>query len=72
MTNNVANCPHCGAEEGYYVKFQVTGWSREFFSFDGSEAENGEMWNMVNTRYSKKAHCITCDKEIKELYGQTR
>lgn len=68
-TNVLDECPNCGSDEGYYNKFQVTGWTRRNMNFDHTAGDNTEMWDGVNTRYSKIAYCQECHEEIIELKG---
>ena len=65
----IDKCPHCGSDEGFYNNFRVSGWSRYKYRFDGEDAYNGDMWDHINSKDSKKAYCCKCEKEIKELYG---
>lgn len=57
-------CPHCGSNEGYYTKVQISGSSIWRHNFDGSEHENGDFHESLSYEYSKFAYCIDCDKRI--------
>lgn len=60
----ISKCPYCGSDYGYYTKEHVTGSVMYNYHFDGSEADNGEMYD--NLRYSggKWAYCFNCDKRL--------
>jgi len=60
-------CPHCGKDEGYYRKYQISGGIVSNFHFDGRDMVDTEMWdNMTNQKITggKGIYCITCDKRI--------
>ncbi|WP_162944228.1 hypothetical protein [Paenibacillus aceti] len=56
-------CPHCGGGS-YYQKYQVSGPSRAYSNFDGTEAENGEMYEGLTYRGGKYAYCAGCHKRL--------
>jgi hypothetical protein len=61
-------CPHCGSDEGYYEKITVSGKSIYRYNFDGSEAENGDMYDGLSyKRRSNFAYCLECEKRIFKL-----
>ncbi|MGG3871643.1 hypothetical protein [Brevibacillus laterosporus] len=60
-------CPHCGSDEGYYTKMQVSGSVRYFIGFDGSERENGNMYGSINHQGGKVAYCANCNKRLFKL-----
>jgi len=60
----IQKCPYCGSNEGYYSRMQVSGSILTRFHFDGSEAENGEMYETVRHTGGKIAYCLVCNKRI--------
>lgn len=67
MTTNkskIQRCPYCGSTEGYYVKQQAHGPITYKFNFDGSEAENGDMYDDLRITGGKIAYCLNCDKRL--------
>lgn len=60
-------CPHCGSDE-YYEKQTVKGKIIYRYKFDGSEAENGEMYDGLDHRRSSQfAYCSECHKRLFRL-----
>jgi len=57
-------CPHCGSDDGYYNKQQLSGTAIYRFKFDGSEAENGDMYDLLRCKGGKIAYCLNCDKRL--------
>ncbi|TKJ83771.1 hypothetical protein PaeCFBP13512_22405 [Paenibacillus sp. CFBP13512] len=57
-------CPHCKSDEGYFRKDYVKGRMQYRFNFDGSEADNGDMYELLNFNHGKKAYCLNCKKPI--------
>ncbi|GED72610.1 hypothetical protein BRE01_63120 [Brevibacillus reuszeri] len=64
----LAECPHCGSDEGYYTKTQVSGSVRYHGGFDRSERENGDMYEHLSHKSGKVAYCSACDKRLFKLY----
>ena len=62
--NKMKKCPHCGSTESYYLKYQVYGSAKCYFNFDGSEAENGDMYEYLQHKGGKVAYCSNCHKKI--------
>lgn len=60
----IDRCPYCGSKDGYYTKEQVKGSVRYNYNFDGSEAENGEMYDYLSYSGGKYAYCLHCDKRL--------
>lgn len=62
-------CPHCGSNEGFYrkVRYNGSGIYRWPFSDTTPQPDNSDMYDRVNSRDSRRAWCVDCDKEIKEL-----
>lgn len=57
-------CPKCGDDEGYYTKMQARGLVITRFEFDGSEAENGDMYEGLSYSGGVWAYCLACHKRI--------
>jgi len=60
----IEECPYCGDDQGYYTKEQVRGRITYAFNFDGSEAENGDMYDGLSYSGGKYAYCLNCDKRL--------
>lgn len=60
----ISNCPHCGSEEGYYTKDYMSGSFQYRHNYDGTVAENGDMYDTLTTTQSKYAYCLTCRKRL--------
>ncbi|ASA22627.1 hypothetical protein B9T62_18645 [Paenibacillus donghaensis] len=60
----ITQCPHCNSSEGYYIKEQVSGTVHYRTNFDGSEADNTEVYDYLKHRSGKLAFCINCNKKI--------
>lgn len=57
-------CPHCGSDSGIYTLTTYVGvpYNR---GFDGSEQDNGEMYdNVTEFRGGKIAYCQECHKAV--------
>lgn len=72
MGNNIKCCPHCGSEDGYYTKDYISGSSYFYVKFDGSEADNGHMYEHLTHKRGKRAYCAECDRYIgpSDLLGE--
>ena len=57
-------CKHCGSDDGYYVKCTYRGSGIFRGNFDGSPAENGDMYDCLNSTPSKYVYCLHCDKRL--------
>lgn len=60
----VESCPYCNSKKGFYTKEQVTGSVWYNHNFDGSEAENGLMYDGLHYKGGKVAYCRSCDKKL--------
>lgn len=60
----VDRCPNCGSNMGFYSKDYIRGKIRYNYNFDGSEAENGEMYDTISTITGKWAYCCNCHKRL--------
>lgn len=58
------SCPHCGSVSGFYTKEQATGTVVIRFNYDGSEAENGSMYDGLTYKGGKVAYCTNCNKKL--------
>lgn len=57
-------CPYCGCGS-YYTKYTLSGFSVFIENFDGSEADNGSMYEGANHKLkSKYAFCFQCNKKL--------
>lgn len=61
---NLEECPHCGSTAGYYTKTQVRGSVKFHYNFDGSEANNSEMYDHLHHTNGNVAYCVTCEKKL--------
>ena len=61
---SIESCTHCGSDEGYYTKDYVKGHTVTRFTFDGSEAENTDMYEGLSHRMGKVAYCLNCHKRL--------
>lgn len=62
-------CPHYGSDEGYYTKERARGTIHFFHNYDGSEAENGNMYSSVSgvAGTGVWTYCATCYKKIARM-----
>ena len=60
----MACCKHCGSTEGIYTKNSYKGSGIMRFNFDGSEGENGDMYDCLCEVQSKYVYCLNCDKRL--------
>jgi hypothetical protein len=65
--NIVNSCPYCSSEEGFYLKGFMKGRYIYRFNYDGSEAENGDLYDSLSCKEGKTAYCQSCHKIIKAL-----
>lgn len=63
MNTEMKCCPEC---EGtmYYINFNFSGRGMYFHNFDGTEAENGSMYEGAQHTEGKYAYCADCDKRL--------
>lgn len=57
-------CPYCGSIEGYYTKEQVRGHIRVCHNFDGSNADNADMYDGLTFTGGKIPYCLDCNKQL--------
>jgi hypothetical protein len=60
----IEQCPHCGSTEGYYTKGQVRGSIITRYNYDGSDADNGDMYEHLFHTGGKVAYCLSCNKKL--------
>lgn len=60
----ISECPHCGSDEGYYTKSQVSGVVSYRHNFDGSEQDNTDAYTLLKHKKSKYTYCIACEKRL--------
>jgi len=58
------NCPYCGSDGGFYTKDYVSGHATTRFMFDGSDADNSDMYEGLSHRMGKVAYCLDCHKSL--------
>lgn len=56
-------CPYCG-NGSFYTKSQAYGVMIFHENFDGSPADNTNMYNNIQYRYGKRCFCSRCDKYL--------
>lgn len=58
-------CPHCNANDGFYVREQVTGTATVYYTNKGDYAnENGQIYDSLVHKGGKLAYCSSCSKII--------
>lgn len=59
-------CPHCHANEGFYVKEQVRGTAVVFYDNEGFYDDDHQtaMYDNLSHSGGKLAYCQNCDKTI--------
>ena len=60
----IKECPHCKSKEGYYQKMSYSGSGIFRFNYDGSIAENSDMYDCLFSKKSKYYYCLNCNKKI--------
>lgn len=60
----INECPHCHSDEGYYTNNTYRGKGITRFNFDGSEAENDDMYDCLTDTESKYVYCLCCNKRL--------
>lgn len=67
ISKDIVCCPYCGSEE-YYIKQYAHGSINYNVRFDGKEADNGEMYDLLTIKNtSKYAWCNECGKRLFKL-----
>lgn len=59
--SNLTECPFCGYDE-LYVRQHAKGTIKYHFSFNGSEADNTDMYSMLSVTGGKNVYCSQCNK----------
>lgn len=59
--SNLTECPFCGYDE-LYVRQHAEGTIKYHFSFDGSEADNTDMYSTLRVTGGKNVYCSQCNK----------
>jgi len=59
----IDKCPHCNGTEGVYMlnDYKHVPWK---MGFDGSEQDNGDMYDQAYVTGGKNIYCLECDKLI--------
>ncbi|MGE4282356.1 MAG: hypothetical protein AB7G87_01405 [Clostridia bacterium] len=60
----VDKCPFCESDSGFYTKEQVHGSINVRHNYDGSEAENGSMYECLSYKGGKFAYCLDCKRRL--------
>lgn len=58
------HCKYCSSDKGYYVKYTYKGNGIVRLNFDGSPADNEDMYDCLTAVQSKYAYCLNCDKRL--------
>ena len=62
--SDLKECPYCGGNE-FYTKDYVCGVLRYAERFDGTEADNTEMYDYLNMKEGAgRAYCRSCEKYL--------
>lgn len=65
--SELSQCPHCGGSTWYELQ-RYSGVYEFRTNFDGSEAENGDMFDGATYKtISKYAYCSSCNRKIAKL-----
>ena len=56
-------CPSCGGDEYYFIEKPI-GKIIMRYKFDGSEADNSEMYSNISTKPLKFVYCSLCGVKI--------
>lgn len=67
MKAPIDHCPHCGSKDGYFEKQQIRGPINFCYNFDGTEADNTDMYNATTFTHGKYAYCLHCGKRLFEM-----
>ena len=69
--SELEECPICGCAE-YYSKEYVYGTIRYIERFDEEEAENGQLYDSLNTKnFSGRCYCSNCDSYLGNKINDT-
>lgn len=61
--SELTECPHCNGTTYYYMS-QVSKHITTWVNFDGSDADNSEMFTSLNSKAMKFIFCADCHKKI--------
>jgi len=62
---SVIKCPHCKAEEGFYVRERITGTATILYTELGDYAtEQSSMYDYLQHSGGKIAYCVNCEKSL--------
>lgn len=61
---SINECPHWHSNEGYYIKVIYKGNGILRYNFDGSDAENDDMYDCLTDSESKYVYCLSCNKRL--------
>lgn len=59
--SSLTECPFCGCDE-FYVRQHAKGTIKYYFSFNGSEADNTDMYSTLSVSEGKNVYCSQCNK----------
>lgn len=60
----IDHCPHCGSKNGFFEKQYARGRINYIYNFDGTEAENHDMYDLLTFTEGKYAYCMHCGKRL--------
>ena len=61
---NIKECPFCGCKT-FYIKMKYRGTGIYRYNFDGTDEDNGDMYDCLQSMYSSKfAYCEYCDRKL--------
>lgn len=60
----ISECPHCGSDEGYYIKERFSGTREYHFNYNGQERDNSHFYDTAKGTSSKYTYCIDCHKRL--------
>lgn len=61
--SELACCPFCGCKT-FFQRYRYSGTGLYSMNFDGSEADNTEMYEGLPSKSSGRAYCYECGKYI--------
>lgn len=64
--SELTESPHCGSGSYYYLS-TVSGHATTWVNFDGSDADNTEMYNGIGHKTLKFVFCAECEKKIARI-----
>lgn len=60
----IDGCQHCGSKEGFFEKQQIHGRINYRYNFDGTEADNTDIYDLTTVTRGKYAYCLHCGKRL--------